>query len=207
MDFKISETHIRPKPKLNSPTGVDSINNNFNNEKKRISIEYDAVELIEKIEEIMKENKNNDDKLLINKYLESIITIINVNKNICSAEKVRVTGLNNKLITEKTLKDDCEKFVTMMSELNKIILLKNNNKILDELKNLIVRYEYNFFFFKKNIDIGSKVKGGKNKKKTKKQAKNKSKRKQKRKIKQKRLKRQIEKTHVILKGNKLWKMY
>ena len=189
MDFKISETHIRPKPKLNSPTGVDSINNNFNNEKKRISIEYDAVELIEKIEEIMKENKNNDDKLLINKYLESIITIINVNKNICSAEKVRVTGLNNKLITEKTLKDDCEKFVTMMSELNKIILLKNNNKILDELKNLIVRYEYNFFFFKKNIDIGSKVKGGKNKKKTKKQAKNKSKRKQKRKIKQKRLKR------------------
>ena len=144
----------------NSPTGVDNINNNFNNEKKILSMEDDANELIEKIEKIMKENKNNDDELLINEYYKYLIILINVNKNICSAKKVRVSGLNNQLITEETIKGDCEDFVKMMSDLNKIILIKDNKIIIKELKEMVTRYKYNFFFEKKNIDIdiGSKVK-------------------------------------------------
>ncbi len=158
MEFKINEKYIRPSPI--SPTGVDNINNNFNNEKKILSMEDDANELIEKIEKIMKENKNNDDELLINEYYKYLIILINVNKNICSAKKVRVSGLNNQLITEETIKGDCEDFVKMMSDLNKIILIKDNKIIIKELKEMVTRYKYNFFFEKKNIDIdiGSKVK-------------------------------------------------
>ena len=158
MEFKKNKKNIRPSP--NSPTGVDNINNNFNNEKKILSMENDANELIEKIEKIMKENKNNDDELLINEYYKYLIILINVNKNICSAKKVRVSGLNNQLITEETIKGDCEDFVKMMSDLNKIILIKDNKIIIKELKEMVTRYKYNFFFEKKNIDIdiGSKVK-------------------------------------------------
>jgi len=157
MEFKINK-YIRPS--AISPTGVDNIHNNFNNEKKILSMEDDANELIEKIEKIMKENKNNDDELLINEYYKYLIILINVNKNICSAKKVRVSGLNNQLITEETIKGDCEDFVKMMSDLNKIILIKDNKIIIKELKEMVTRYKYNFFFEKKNIDIdiGSKVK-------------------------------------------------
>ena len=146
MEFKINK-YIRPS--AISPTGVDNIHNNFNNEKKILSMEDDANELIEKIEKIMKENKNNDDELLINEYYKYLIILINVNKNICSAKKVRVSGLNNQLITEETIKGDCEDFVKMMSDLNKIILIKDNKIIIKELKEMVTRYKYNFFFEKK----------------------------------------------------------
>lgn len=129
-----------------SPTGVDNINDYFNNEKKIKSMPDNAVELIEILEKIMKENKNNDDELLINEYYKYLILIINVNKNICSAKKVRVTGFNNQLITEETIKGDCEDFVKMMSDLNKIILIKDNKIIIKELKEMVTRYKYNFFF-------------------------------------------------------------
>ena len=150
-----------------SPTGVAEFHNNkFNNtngNNKKISIEDLADELIKNIEKFQKEEidkcENKDDEcLLINEYLKNIIIIINVNRNICSAEKVRVKGINNKLITENDLKIGCKEFVKMMGELNNIILLQNNNEILEQLKGLVVEYKYNFFFEKKNIVIGSKVK-------------------------------------------------
>ena len=121
-----------------SPTGVNMITNfntNVNNKKIVKSIENLADELIVNIENFQKEKidkcENKDDKcLLINEYLKNIIIIINVNRNLCSAEKVRVKGINNELITDKDLKIGCKEFVEMMGELNNIILLQNNNEIL-----------------------------------------------------------------------------
>ena len=152
-----------------SPTGVAEFHNNkfnntnVNNKKIVKSIENLADELIENIENFQKEKidkcENKDDKcLLINEYLKNIIIIINVNRNLCSAEKVRVKGINNKLITDEDLKIGYKEFVEMMGELNEIILLQNNNEILEKLKKLVAKYKYNFFFEKKNIVIGSKVK-------------------------------------------------